>query len=106
MKIKEEWFDWNDKFHVESKIQDKPQQDESKIIKYLKSGIPTATSMSIITDLFDDKKRVSTTAYTDTEWHWHDTLIYYVENYHYKISDDFIEHMRLNNWKVPKALKS
>jgi len=101
MQIKREWFDWNDKTFIKSKIQDKPQENEDKILQYLKSGNPTAASMSIIVDLFDDETRIATTAYTDTEWHWHDTLIYYIENYHYQISDEFLQHMKKNNWKVP-----
>jgi len=102
MEFKSEWFDWNDKNFIESKIQDKPQQEENKILKYLKSGNPFMACASVIRDCFKPEVHIQTTAYTDTEWEWHDSLIYYVENYHYKISDEFLNHMKACNWRVSK----
>ena len=105
MDIKIEWFDWNDKVFIEGKIQDKPQRDEDKILKYLKSGNPIAACASAIFDLFKPEIRIQTNSYTDTVWDWHDTLIYYVENYHYKVSEEFVNHMRQNNWQVRQLTK-
>ena len=106
MNIKSERFDWRNRAEIESRIQDTPQPDEEKIIKYLKSGNEIAQIYAPVTDVFSLKIwGEGSGVYTDGEWEWNDPLTYYVKKYHYKISDEFVEHMKKNNWKVRRMTK-
>lgn len=98
-----EELDCNDRNYIESRIRSKPQPDEDKILKYLGSGNRFAEAGAYVTDVFSREKNwEGIYTYTDGEWLWDNTLTYYVENYHFQISNEFVAHMKKNNWKVPK----
>lgn len=100
-------FDWNDKACIASRIQGEPRPDEDKILQYLKSGNLVAVYMTVIYDCFNPeiKTPIKVLKYTDLEWDWDTPLIYYVEKYHYKISDEFYNHMKAKDWKVHQFTK-
>ncbi len=37
----------------------------------------------------------------DGIWAWYADLVYYVEKYHVRLPNEFMEHMKMNNWMVP-----
>ena len=94
-------FDWDDKEYISHRIQKSEQENEQDILKYLKSVTSHAATASAIRDVFNIDTRITTNSYTDGVWEWNDALIYYIENYHYRISDEFLQHMKNNNWHPP-----
>jgi hypothetical protein len=81
-----------------------PQDDEEKILKYLDSGIQGLYSMLNPFDLIAKKKLDYSVRemLTDGVWLWPRLLTYYVREYHYRIDIEFLEHMKKNNWEIPK----
>lgn len=77
-----------------------------KICSYLESGVVLATTPGVVNDVINpDKGAIGTpTALTDGIWVWPGDLSYYVKNYKLKLSDEFIQTMKENNWKVPITL--
>ena len=71
---------------------------ESKIINYLNNG-----KIFCIAPVLDESKGVigSLEILTDGEWIWPSDLSYYLQNYHIKLDEQFIDHIKKNNWKVP-----
>ena len=74
-----------------------------KICAYLDSGIPVVVCAGVVTDILHPERGPagSPTSMTDGRWMWPGDLSYYVRNYKLKISDEFIETMEQNNWRVP-----
>ncbi|MCL2847406.1 MAG: hypothetical protein FWE13_01470 [Firmicutes bacterium] len=139
-KNKCEIFDWTDKEYIISRVQEEPQLDENKILKYLKSGNVFSGGLGIIHDVFDkdfdkyqeaydaifvlekdgvykeeskkyykiceeikiEKYTLGPNNFTDGEWCWDSVLIYYIENYHFRISDEFCLHIETKNWNCPQ----
>ena len=91
-----------EKTHIESRIQKNPQQDQDKIVAYLNSGVDTMSFKGIVEDCFDGSEIFGPCFCTDTVWHWDNVLTHYVEKYNYKISNEFYNHMKQNNWKIPE----
>ena len=89
---------------VREKTQSEPQDDEVKILKYLKSASSESIRLSEPFDLFtrESLDYNLTEIYTDGVWEWSGLLAYYVEKYHYLVDAEFVEHMKKNNWKIPK----
>jgi hypothetical protein len=42
--------------------------------------------------------------YSDGEWVWSNATWYYIKNYHFRIPQDFVEHMAAKNWSPPKEI--
>jgi len=77
--------------------------DEDRIVEYLKTGHVFIVAPGLETDAVDPTKGFIGTicVRTDGEWTWPGSLAYYVENYHLKVEDDFLEYVRRNNWQIP-----
>ena len=91
--------------NVQNLTCENPQKNEDKILQYLKSA-PLA-EMVILSYPYDffTKELLDlklTNYYSDGVWLWPGLLYYYVEKYHYKVDDEFVEHMKKNNWKIQK----
>ena len=104
IKFKSYDFDTNDTGYIQSKIRSSAQENEEKILCYLRSGHPFCARASIIEDCFNGK-HIKTASYTDGFWVWEGALIYYVENYHFVVDEKFVAHMKKNNWKVLKLFE-
>lgn len=79
-----------------------PQQDEGRIIEYLKNGSLFVASTGIAKDVLDQSAIVgSPHVLTDGVWAWPADLAYYVEKYHVRLPAEFAKHMALNSWAVP-----
>lgn len=90
----------------------RPQEKEQEIIGYLKSAKEKDMFYGPFYDLVENNGNkhdhmvdITLTTYTDGKWCWDNSLIYHIERYHYRISDDFLAHMQKNNFQVPKKFR-
>jgi hypothetical protein len=85
---------------------DAPGKDEDKIVSYLENGLMLFVTPLAIFDWLGDKDKFigGASIRTDGTWFWRDYLAYFVKTYHFDLPDDFINHARNNNWKVPEIL--
>ena len=75
---------------------------KADVVAYLLSGRTIAYYMGIDADVFDESKLADTrSAMTDGTYSWPRLLAYYVENYDVALPQEFEDHMRKNNWRVP-----
>ena len=89
---------------IRKRLCELPQEDEEKILMYLKSAPATSMVLSEPYDFFTNEgiNYELTCMHTDGTYCWPGLLFYYVEKYHYQVDVEFVEHMRKNNWKVLK----
>ncbi len=82
---------------------EKASASEPEIIQYLTSGTDCGVAMTIEHDLLSDPPKAIGEALlkTDGVWTWPLSLAYYVENYHIKLPDEFIERMSALDWIAP-----
>lgn len=80
------------------------QADEAGILKYLGAGVPIASAPGVDEDVLAHPSRIigPLEFLTDGVWVWPKSLAYYVRNYHIALPDDFLEHMRCNEWECPQ----
>lgn len=78
--------------------------NKDKICTYLQNGIMLAACAGVTRDAICPEKGIIGTpdSLSDGIWIWHADLSYYVKEYGLKLSEEFIEHMKLNSWLVPK----
>jgi hypothetical protein len=88
-------------------IRNQPHTEEDKIINYLTSGEYIIVNLCFEIDILSEKRKYSgsRSIMTDGVWVWTNFLSYYVKEYHAVLSDEFIQHMKSNNWKMPWFLK-
>lgn len=77
-------------------------EDEESIINYINSGEVFIASPGMVYDIFDKSKRIDGGPYflTDGEYVWLKELAYYIEQYRIKLPEEFILHMKNNDWKI------
>ena len=91
--------------YLRNRVQDKPCPDADKILDYLYSG-------ALISEAYVVSKRgeswkepdegFRTIHYTDGVWVWDNLLIDFVRYKNFRIDDEFVQHMRENQWQVPE----
>ncbi len=76
---------------------------EPEIINYLNNGKFLCITPGVVCDVLDESKGVigSLEILTDGEWIWPSDLSNYLQNYHIKLDEQLIDHIKKNNWKVP-----
>lgn len=81
-----------------------PQVDSEKILDYLRSGTQVVAVAGVVVDLLAENATIigPPHEFSDGEWLWSADVVHYVEVYHLRIPDEFVSHMRGNNW-VPKV---
>lgn len=89
---------------IREAVSQSPQQEEDKIIAYLRNGICIGARGCFESDVLDPSCRLPLFghSYTDGTYLWRLDLAHYVEKYHLRLPLDFIEHMRSLNWQPPK----
>jgi hypothetical protein len=77
-------------------------EEISKICSYLAKGTIIMSCCGTSSDIVDESKGIAgvPSMITDGTWLWPGDLVYYVQNYHLKLSEAFIEHMKANGWDV------
>lgn len=81
-----------------------PLQNENEILGYLQGGKVVRFDLEVGYDVLSKDREllpVSTIYRTDGYFVWEDALAYYISKYHVPIPDEFVFHMRRNDWKCP-----
>jgi hypothetical protein len=82
-------------------MRDAPGADDDSIVEYLNEGVPFILSPGPVFDVMDGEGPVGTASIlTDGEWAWPDDLAAYVEKYHVRLPDEFVQHARANQWLI------
>ena len=83
---------------------DVPHNMEQNILYYLNGGYQVALILGIAQDFLDPNRRIigPPNIWTDGTWAWTSDVLYYVEQYHIQLPDDFLLHMAQNNWQCPR----
>lgn len=81
---------------------------DERIMNYLSSGHNLSSYRGIEQDFFDGDEIVpgAFSMYTDGEWAWYTYVKYYYNKYEVKLPPQFIQHIRRNNFSVPKITSS
>lgn len=88
---------------LKDSISKSPLDNEEKIVFYLTNGIDFISSPGVVRDIFDETRIIGgLSIYTDGTWMWPSDLIYYVENYHVSLPDEFLNYMKSKNWSPPQ----
>src|SRR5262245_32748337 len=76
--------------------------DEDRIINYLTTAIVLSIVLGISRDYFDLSTIIGAPRnMTDGVYLWPSDLTHYIKNYHCRIPDDFVDHMRSRGWEPP-----
>jgi hypothetical protein len=80
-----------------------PQENEDKIVAYLRNAVCIGGRGGFIPDVLDPSSRVALSAhpYTDGTYFWTSDLAHYVEKYHLRLPPDCLDHLTSKNWKPP-----
>ncbi len=79
---------------LKKQFMDNPVSNKNEILKYMKSLSPSIFTSAPVIDIFTDKEvKSADNGYTDGEYRWHESEIYYFEKYNLKLNDDFIEYV-------------
>lgn len=79
-----------------------PQDDERRIVHYLRSGVVLIATPGFVEDVLSPGQVVgSPDILTDGHWAWPGDLPHYVERYHARVPSEFVAHMVENRWAVP-----
>jgi hypothetical protein len=91
---------------IQGSLASEPHPEESRIVRYLNQGIPVSACGGTFGDVLDPRVPHTLTAHTLTDgvYGWGADLSYYVERYHLRLPDQFIEHMKRNNWSIPSNI--
>lgn len=91
-----------------------PWENQDKVVSYLRSGLVMGVSMGAdLVDPFDPSAKANpviessvrggVTEMTDGVWFWYAGLIYFIEKYHVRVPQRFVEHASRQNWHVDQA---
>lgn len=80
---------------------------EPEIVAYLRGGATLATTGRMADDVISSEEDIAPLAIlTDGEWMWPADLAYYVETYHVRLPQDFIEHIASQGWEPPSLSRA
>lgn len=84
-----------------------PHPEEGKIVTYLRQGevIGLYPDRSLSLDVLSPPGRLGaeervTAIQSDGVWAWWGALAYYVERYHVRLPEEFIQHAEANGWRI------
>jgi hypothetical protein len=93
--------------HLRTYLRSEAQPDEEKIVRYLANATALLISPGVQFDVIDSSKVAgSQDVLTDGVWVWPAPAAYYVDTYHVTLPDDFVGHMRRNQWIAPLVPES
>ena len=83
------------------RLSDSPQPHESKIVEYLNNGgkLGSMTDGRMIDMFTGETTNVHDSHRSDGEYGWGMGLAYYVEKYHLRLPEDFVQHILLKSGK-------
>ena len=72
----------------------KPLQNKSQILNYLRQGKITAAAPGVPVDIvLQERIKGYKTILSDGTYEWQSELIHYIDKYNMKLPDEFIEHV-------------
>ncbi len=75
-------------------VSEKSLECKATILEYLKKFPCSAFTSAPVIDIFTDKEvKSANNGYTDGEYIWYESEIYYFEKYNLKLNNDFIEYV-------------
>lgn len=76
---------------------------EDQLVSYLRSGPTLATTGQMASDVLagDDVPVAPLAVLTDGAWIWPADLAYYVERYHVRLPEEFVQHAAARGWTPP-----
>ena len=79
--------------------------DEANLIAYLRSGAVSVAVPGVDLDVLRTPPRPIGPPHirTDGVWAWPETLAYYVQQYHLRLPDEFLQHAMKNQWACPAS---
>lgn len=85
----------------------KVEYPKEKILDYLKQGYFLLGFRGYSKDIFEPSNLIESggTLYGDGEWVWTHDVIYYVQNYNIGLPDDFLSHVEMLHYIIPKLTK-
>ena len=79
-----------------------PHPDAQRIVAYLRGGTALCGVAGYVTDVIDPTiTGLTKGVMTDGVYAWPNELPHYVEAYHAKLPEDFVAHLRANDWRPP-----
>ena len=79
---------------LKKQFMDNPISNKNEILKYMKSLSPSIFTSAPVIDIFTDKEvKSADNGYSDGEYSWRESEIYYFEKYNLKLNNDFIEYV-------------
>ena len=80
--------------------------DTEKSMNYLRAGVPFMLIAGVTRDWLSEDQKVIGPPHvlTDGKWSWTADVSYYLERYGLSLPEDFVTHMKSNDWKVPKVI--
>jgi hypothetical protein len=89
--------------HIKDAIRTEPHPHEQQILDYLGDGVCAAACGGVMPDPVDPNlpEMLGLDIKSDGVWEWPQYLPYFVRTYHLTLLDEFVEHMKANDWRVP-----
>lgn len=93
-----------DAISLRNLAKESPQEHEDKLVSYLENGTQLfCTLLAVFDYLSNEEKFVGDPSIkTDGTWFWRQYLAYFVKTYHFRLPQEFVDHAKSNNWKVPE----
>ena len=90
----EQLYGDNGKLYLERVISEKEYLNKDKILQYLKNGKIVAVAAGFARDIFTGQRiKGELVAMSDGVYSWRSDIIYYVERYNMRLSDEFEEYV-------------
>lgn len=87
---------------IKANVSESAQENENRILDYISKGKPFVGCAGFIRDKVGNNRKIagSLNILTDGVWAWSECLVYFIEEYHIKLPNDFISHAEMNNWQI------
>jgi hypothetical protein len=85
-------------------LSNKCLDDEEDIVRYLRSGIQIIIMLEGVDDVIENFSQGETMGLSmliDGVWAWRSDLDHYLMKYHLMLPEEFVEHIRGNNYCIP-----
>jgi hypothetical protein len=87
----------------------RPVEDEDRLVEYLREGHPFITSTELAYDVIADPDQqghpiAHLVILTDGAWVWPADLPHYLERYHVRLPQEFLDHAARMDWRMPDVV--
>ena len=94
---------WNGTVDIAHYCSIESDADKNQIVGYLRDSAQLINLMGYYCNAFTGQiADLGITIYSDGNWVWDSIIVYHYEKYNLQLPEDFIEHMRRNEWILQK----